>query len=71
MMAAAYHGRFHWVRRLLQDGNVVISINAADNQGVTALMHAAVQNRANVVEALLGVPRIDVNRRNMEGRTAL
>ena len=69
-MAAAYHGRLDWVARLLKEDSVVSSVNAADSEGITALMHAAVQNHGNVVEALLGVPGINVNRRNMEGKTA-
>ena len=69
-MAAAYHGRLDWVERLLMEDSVANSVNDADNEGVTALMHAAVQNHGKVVEALLGVPGIDVNRRNLAGRTA-
>ena len=41
-MLAAYHGRLGWVARLLQEDSVVRDINAADVEGVTALMHAAV-----------------------------
>ena len=69
-MAAAYHGRLDWVERLLMEDSVANGVNDADNQEVTALMHAAVQNHGKVVEVLLGVPGIDVNQRNLEGRTA-
>ena len=69
-MAAAYHGRLDWVERLLMEDSIASSINNANNEGLTALMHAAVQKHGKVVEALLGVPGIDVNRRNLEGRTA-
>ena len=42
LMTAAYYGRLDWVECLLKEEGVRHTINAADEDGVTALMHAAV-----------------------------
>ena len=46
LMAAAYHGRMDWVEFLLAEPAVIQTINQRDNEGVTALMHAAVAGHA-------------------------
>lgn len=68
---AAANGHLDCVRLLLTQKS--IDIDTVDNEGRTALIHAARRGRANVVQALLsfGLTRPDITLRDAEGRTAL
>lgn len=66
---AAKAGDLATVKNLLQAG---VSINAVDEEGETALHHAAKNNHVKVVEKLLTAPGIEINKTSEKnGGTAL
>ena len=68
LMAASYHGRLDWVELLLKEPVVRSSINARDEFGVTALMHAVVQGHVDMVRKLLKVEGVHLYYRDIASK---
>lgn len=71
LMTAAYHGRLDLVDDLLRVPQARSTIDARDNEGVTALMHASVAGHVKVVQRLLEEESVHLYYKNAEGTTAM
>lgn len=68
LLHAARAGHAELVRKLL---NIGVNVNTADTDGCTVLMHAAMKGQLEVMETLLQVPGIHVERLDNQGYSAL
>ena len=68
---AAAEGRLQMVQRLLDPKGVGVDVNAADDDGVTALHWAAELGHVSIIRVLLDVDGINVNAATSEGATPL
>ena len=65
---AVQHGKDDVVKALINKG---ADVNIADNDGWTPLMFSAQEGHLTTVQALLSVPAININAKNLHRKTAL
>ena len=69
---AAASGNLEIVQQYINENKAsIFSLNCSDKNGNTALSHAVMNGRVNIIYALLGAIGVDVNAANHSGNTPL
>ena len=71
LMMASGNGHANAAMALLENDEVIVSINRVTEEGATALFLASHNGHETVVRALLAVPQVDANKATNEGASPL